>query len=166
MPTGTFGRALTGLALAWGAAALGCGGPRPSDTVSVGMGRPGGGAPLAQTRGAPEGRRIVEVRMLGDAQGYRFEPADVVIHPGDAVRWTLISGAPQSVAFGAETIPPGEAARLQDEMPSASAPLAGPLLTAPNAQYTVSFVGATPGVYRYYSAPHRAAGMTGRITVR
>lgn len=51
-------------------------------------------------------------------------------------------------------------------MPNTMSPLTGPLLSAPNQTYVVSFAGLKPGVYHYYCTPHLALGMTGVITVQ
>jgi plastocyanin len=103
--------------------------------------------------------------MLGDAQGYRFDPANLTINTGDAVRWTNVSGGPHNVTFWADSVPVGTAARLGAQMPGTTSPLSGPLLVDPDAAYTVPFSGLRPGVYRYYCTPHLALGMTGTITV-
>ena len=115
---------------------------------------------------APTSGRTVDVRMVGDASGYRFVPATVTIKPGDSVRWTNVSGGPHDVAFWSDSIPAGAGARLQSAMSQQISPLSGPLLTTPNATYTISFAGAPAGTYRYYCMPHLALGMTATIVVR
>jgi plastocyanin len=45
-------------------------------------------------------------------------------------------------------------------------PLSGPLITEPNATYTISFGGIKPGAYDYHCTPHLSFGMTGTITVQ
>ena len=114
---------------------------------------------------APASGATHDVKMLGDARGYRFEPANVTINTGDAVRRTPVSGGPHNASFWADSAPAGTAARLGARMPNTSSPLVGPLLLDPNATYTVSFAGLRPGVYRYYCTPHLALGMTGTVTV-
>ena len=37
--------------------------------------------------------------MIGDAKGYRFEPADITIKQGDAIKFIMVSGGPHNVAF-------------------------------------------------------------------
>ena len=57
-------------------------------------GQPAGGAGGAQ---AATGQTHT-VRMVGDAQGYRFEPANITVKQGDAVKWVMVSGGPHNVA--------------------------------------------------------------------
>ena len=123
---------------------------------------PEGGTAAAQ----PATGSTVDVKMLGDAQGYRFDPVNITIKVGDAVRWTNVSGGPHNVTFWPDSIPAGADAQLGANMPNTTSPLTGPLLTDPNATYTVSFAGVKPGVYKYYCTPHLALGMKGQITVQ
>lgn len=130
-----------------------------------------GGAPATApaagaAAAAPATGKTVEVRMIGDDKGYRFEPATVTIHPGDAVRWVNVSGGPHNATFWADSIPAGAQPQLAANMPNTTAPLTGPLLVEPNATYVVSFAGAKPGVYRYYCTPHLALGMKAVVTVQ
>lgn len=106
----------------------------------------------------------VEVRMIGDGTSYRFQPADVVVKPGGAVRFTMVSGAPHNIAF--EDVPAAARAQLSANMPGQIAELAGPMIMEPDESYTVSFANIPPGTYRYYCAPHLAMGMVGTVTVR
>ncbi|HEY0778251.1 MAG TPA: plastocyanin/azurin family copper-binding protein [Gemmatirosa sp.] len=115
---------------------------------------------------APATGATHDVKMIGDANGYRFDPANVTIRAGDAVRWTNVSGGPHNVSFWADSMPAGAAAQLGAQMPNTTDPLIGPLLVEPNAAYTVAFAGLAPGVYHYYCTPHLALGMRGTITVR
>lgn len=107
-----------------------------------------------------------DVKMIGDATGYRFEPATLTIKAGDAVRWTVVSGPPHNVSFWADSIPQGAAAPLGANMPETTAPLVGPLRNTPNETYTVSFAGVPAGSYTYYCTPHLALGMKAALTVQ
>lgn len=120
----------------------------------------GGGSAMAVTG------KTIDVKMVGDAKGYRFEPANFSIKVGDGARFTNVSGGPHDVTFWPDSIPSGVAAQLSANMPNTTAPLTGPLLTAPNQTYVVSFAGLKPGVYHYYCTPHLALGMKGVITVQ
>lgn len=104
--------------------------------------------------------------MIGDASGYRFDPASLTIKAGDGVRWTVVSTPPHNVTFWPDSIPSGANASLQANMQQTTAPLTGPLLINPSQTYLVSFSGARPGVYHYYCTPHLAVGMKGSITVQ
>ncbi len=110
--------------------------------------------------------KTIDVKMVGDAKGYRFEPANFSVKVGDGARFTNVSGGPHEVTFWPDSIPAGVAAQLSANMPNTMAPLTGPLLTAPNQTYVVSFAGLKPGVYHYYCTPHLALGMKGVITVQ
>src|SRR5687767_1655333 len=46
-----------------------------------------------------------EVKMVGDAQGYRFEPANITVKAGDGIKFTTVSGGPHNVAFDVATVP-------------------------------------------------------------
>ena len=104
--------------------------------------------------------------MLGDATGYRFDPATVTIKKGDAVRWTVVSGPPHNVTFWPDSIPQGASAQLGANMPQTMAPLSGPLESTIGGTYTVSFAGVPAGTYKYYCTPHLAMGMKGQVTVQ
>ena len=129
-----------------------------SPTTSSGMNSAGAAAAVTG--------KMTDVKMVGDAKGYRFEPANFTIKVGDGARFTNVTGGPHDVTFWPDSIPAGAAIQLNANMPNAMASLTGPLLTAPNQTYTVSFAGLTPGVYHYYCTPHLALGMTGVITVQ
>lgn len=107
-----------------------------------------------------------DVRMVGDAKGYRFEPATLSIKAGDGVRWTMVSGGPHNVSFWPDSIPTGAAAQLAGAMAKQISPLVGPLLMQPNETYTISFGGASKGTYHYFCTPHLALKMYGTIAVQ
>lgn len=142
----------------------------PDEGAAASTGAPATSAPAASTPTAspaqPANGRTVDVQMVGDASGYRFVPATVTIKVGDTVRWTNVSGGPHDVTFWSDSMPSGAASRLQASMTQTTAPLTGPLLTAPNATYTISFAGASAGAYGYYCTPHLALGMKGKIVVQ
>lgn len=110
--------------------------------------------------------KMTDVKMVGDAKGYRFEPANFTVKVGDGARFTNVTGGPHDVTFWPDSIPAGMAAKLNSNMPNTTTPLTGPLLSAPNQRYVVSFAGLKPGVYHYYCTPHLALGMKGAITVQ
>lgn len=113
---------------------------------------------------APTGKTW-EVKMLGDAQGYRFEPKTLTIKQGDAVKFIMVSGGPHDVTFWADSIPSGAEAQLDANMQNHTAPLTAPMSINPNDAYTVSFAGVPDGLYKYYCTPHLAMGMVAQITV-
>jgi plastocyanin len=123
----------------------------------------------AHTTSAPHvatAPKTVDVKMLGDASGYRFSPDKITINRGDTVKFTLVSGPPHNVVFWDDSIPKGAAAKLGKAMPKTVGPLTGPFLLNAGDTYTVSFAGLLAGTYQYYCAPHLALGMHARIEVK
>jgi plastocyanin len=115
---------------------------------------------------APATGTTHEVKMIGDAKGYRFEPADITIKQGDAVKWIMVSGGPHNVAFLNLTDPTTKA-QLNANMPGQHmAEDSSPLLMNPNETYTISFAKIPAGKYDYDCTPHAAMGMKGTITVQ
>ena len=106
------------------------------------------------------------VRMVGDAQGYRYEPANITIKRGDAVKWVMVSGGPHDVDFDENGIPGGAAAQLQANMQKSPGGLSSPMMMQPNEEYTVSFAGVPAGAYNYVCKPHLAMNMKGVVTVQ
>ena len=126
----------------------------------------GGAATAGAVAAAPITGKTIEVKMIGDAQGYRFDPATITVKVGDGIKFTNVTGGPHNVTFSADSIPAGTAAQLGANMPNTTSPLTGPLLINANDSYTVSFAGLKPGTYHFYCTPHLALGMKGVITVQ
>jgi len=136
------------------------------------------GAPTAGQAPAPAGQAALPaaaaggagtthtVKMLGDAQGYRFEPANLTVKAGDVVSFVNVSGGPHNAAFTPDEIPDDVEAVLSKNMPNQMSALNGPLLVNPNETYAISFAGIKPGAYPYICAPHVAMNMKGIITVQ
>ncbi len=125
----------------------------------------GAGGAAAQ-RAPAAGPATHRVRMVGDERGYRFEPAQLTVAPGDRVTFVLVSGAPHNVQFDEATVPAAAKARLAANMPDAVSELVGPMLATPDQSYTVSFAGVPAGTYKYVCTPHAAMNMAGTIVVR
>ena len=115
---------------------------------------------------APATGQTHEVKMVGDEKGYRFEPANLTVKAGDAVKFTMVSGGPHNVAFQEAEIPAAGKAQLTANIPNAAAPLTSQMLLNPNEAVTVSFANVAPGAYNYHCTPHLAMGMKGVITVQ
>ena len=113
---------------------------------------------------APITGKTVEVKMIGDGQTYKFDPANVTIKAGDGVKFTMVSGGPHNVAF--LDVPAAAKAQLMANMPNQMKELTSPMMMNPNENYTVSFAKVTPGAYNYHCEPHAAMGMKGTITVQ
>lgn len=129
---------------------------------------PPAGQPAAGGAGAaqPATGQTHTVRMVGDAQGYRFEPANITIKRGDAVKWVMVSGGPHNVAFDANGIPSGAQTQLSANMPNQQGPMSSPMMMNANEEYTVSFAGVPAGAYNYVCTPHLAMNMKGVVTVQ
>ena len=159
-----------GLALFAGAAVLGAarrrreeGGLRPRQRPDPGS--DGRSDRRAVAKVAATGASTT-IKMIGDDKGYRFEPADVTIKSGDAVKFVMVTGGPHNVAFDPTTIPADGKAQLDANMDSKIAELSSPMLMNPNEKYTISFGGVKPGVYPFHCTPHLAMNMKGTITVQ
>lgn len=124
-------------------------------------------APVAgAVAAAPVTGTIHDVKMIGDAKGYRFEPATITIKEGDGIRYTNITGGPHDVAFDPALIPAAVKPQLSANMPNQMSDLAGPLLVQPNATYTISFAKIPAGTYEAHCTPHLAMNMKQTITVQ
>lgn len=105
------------------------------------------------------------VNMVVTANGeYRFEPAQITIKQGDAIKWVMVSGGPHNVAF--QNVADAAKAQLIANMPNQASELSSPMFMNPNEEYTVSFAGIPAGTYDYICTPHLALGMTGKVTVQ
>ncbi|HEY8166174.1 MAG TPA: plastocyanin/azurin family copper-binding protein [Gemmatimonadaceae bacterium] len=108
-----------------------------------------------------------EVKMVGDAKGYRFEPANITVKAGDGIKFTVVSGGPHNVAFDPATIATDVKGQLDANMGSDKmGELSSALKTNPGESVTVSFADIKPGKYPYHCTPHLAMGMKGEITVQ
>jgi plastocyanin len=172
-----------GFAVAVGVIALGaCAGgePRPGDTthVAVDTTAPAGttttgntATPAGTTSGsvtmAPITGKLHEIRMLGDAQGYRFEPANFTVKQGDGAKFIVVSGPPHNVAFDPATVPPDVRPQLDANMGTDKmGELSSSMKMNPGESITVSFGNIKPGKYPYNCTPHLALNMKGVITVQ
>jgi plastocyanin len=170
-----------GLALAASVFVLGaCAGgeKNPADTVGVAVDT---AAPVATTTPsttpaapaastgtmAPITGTTHEVKMIGDAKGYRFEPANITVKAGDGIKFTTVTGGPHNVAFDPATIPADVKGQLDANMgPDKMSELSSALKTNPGESVTISFANIKPGKYPYHCTPHLAMGMKGEITVQ
>jgi plastocyanin len=125
---------------------------------------PAGGAVAA----APATGKTIEVKMLGDEKGYRFDPANITVKEGDAIKFTNVSGGPHSVGFDPAKVPPAAQPQLGANMPGdhSMGALEGPMLLQPNETYVISFAKIPAGSYDFHCTPHLALGMKGVITVQ
>lgn len=162
-----------GLALVASAAVLGaCGGGEKTADTSNAAAAPAAAAPAAAAPAAgavakvPATGTTHTVKMLSDDKGYRFDPADITIKSGDAIKFVTISGQPHNIAFDPATLPADVKAQLDANMDNKMAELQSPMLMNPNEEYTISFGGIKPGTYEFHCTPHLAMNMKGTITVQ
>jgi plastocyanin len=114
---------------------------------------------------APATGKTIEVKMIGDASGYKFQPADITVKQGDAVKFIMVSGGPHNVAFQNVTDAAAKA-QLDANMSGAKmGELSSPMLMQPNEAYTISFANVPAGKYDFICTPHAAMNMKGSITV-
>jgi plastocyanin len=105
--------------------------------------------------------------MIGDAKGYRFEPANFTVKAGDGAKFVVTSGGPHNVAFDPATIPADVRPQLDANMGAEKmGELSSALKTNPGESVTISFGNLKPGQYPYHCTPHLALGMKGVITVQ
>jgi plastocyanin len=170
-----------GFAVAVGVIALGaCAGgeKKPADTTHVAVDTSstttttttgttttptaGGAVALAPITGATK-----TVNMVGDAKGYRFEPANITVKQGDAIKFVVVSGGPHNVAFDPATIPADVKGQLDANMGTDKmGELSSNMKMNAGESITVSFGNIKPGQYPYHCTPHLALNMKGVITVQ
>ncbi len=165
-----------GIALGVGAMVLGaCAGGDPANTDTVGIAMDTTAAPVTTpvvpATGGPVAMAAItgtthEVKMVGDAQGYRFEPANITVKAGDGIKFTMVSGGPHNVAFDPATIPADVQPQLDANISEKMGMLSSALKMNPNETITVSFAGIKPGAYPFNCTPHLALGMKGVVTVQ
>jgi len=138
----------------------------PSAAPAPSTATPAPGAATSSLAAAPITGKTWEMKMVGDAKGYRFEPAALTIKVGDGVKFIMESGGPHNIAFDSTGVPAGAAAQLSANMPNQMAPMQSNFMMNPNDSYTVSFAKVPTGVYNVHCVPHLAMGMKGTITVQ
>ncbi len=156
---------VTGAAIVLGACG---GGDKAADSATPAVDSTAAAPAPAPMAGAmvPITGTIHEVKMLGDAQGYRFEPADITVSAGDGIKFVFVNGGPHNVAFDAATVPAEFRAVMAGNMPEQSGELMGKMLLSEGETYTISLGGVAPGTYEYNCTPHLAMNMKGKITVQ
>ncbi|MEO0535141.1 MAG: plastocyanin [Cyanobacteria bacterium P01_A01_bin.123] len=101
---------------------------------------------------APAAASGYEVKMGSDSGLLVFEPSTITVKAGDTVTWVNNKMAPHNVIF--DLSDKGLADKLSHSQ----------LTFAPGENYSSTF-DVDPGEYTYYCAPHRGAGMVGKIIV-
>jgi plastocyanin len=115
---------------------------------------------------APAIHATINVKMIGDGKGYRFDPSTITAKVGDSITFTNVAGGPHNVTFWADSIPAGTAAALQADMPKTTAPLTSPLFETDGEVWTMSTANLKPGTYKLYCLPHLPLSMHGQLVVQ
>ncbi|MEL6456435.1 MAG: plastocyanin [Cyanobacteria bacterium J06623_5] len=97
------------------------------------------------------------VKMGSDSGLLVFEPATITVAKGDTVTWENNKMAPHNVIFDENNVPGGK--DVADKLTNKQ------LTFAPGESYSSTF-DVEPGEYTYYCAPHRGAGMVGKVIVQ
>jgi plastocyanin len=166
-----------GIALAASAVVLGAcagGDKNAGDTTAVAVDTTAAPAAAAPAPAAPGGAATAaaitgtthEVKMIGDATGYKFDPANITVKAGDGIKFTVVNGGPHNVAFDPATIPADVQGQLDANISEKQGQLSSALKTNAGESVTISFANIKPGKYPYHCTPHLALGMKGEITVQ
>ena len=145
--------------------ACGGGAEKAADSATTAAPPAAAPAPSGAVAAAPVTGTVHEVRMVGDAQGYRYEPANITVKPGDGIKFINASGGPHNVAFDPAAIPADQKDQLFANMPN-SMDGSSPTFTVQDETWTLSLGNIKPGKYPYYCTPHLAMNMKGEITVQ
>ena len=125
---------------------LACGGERAAD------GAPADGPAAGGSAAAAADGDVIEIRLITDEQGNRFEPAAVEAEQGDILRLVLVSGV-HNLNF------------LPDSNPGATGlPPASDMLQLPGQTLDIP-VTMKPGHYFFQCDPHALLGMVGHLEV-
>jgi plastocyanin len=172
-----------GIALLAGATVLSaCGGENKSATdtaaanaAATSTATPSTATPAPSTSTTPAAGAVAsapitgtthEVKMIGDATGYKFEPANITVKSGDGIKFVMVSGGPHNVAFQ-NVADAAVRAQLDANMPGQHmGEASSPMIMQPNEAYTVSFGKVPAGKYDYICVPHAAMNMKGIVTVQ
>ncbi len=148
-------------------AACGGGESAPADTAATpaaDAAAPAGPATLAPITGTTH-----EIKMIQDAQGYRFDPANLTIKAGDGVKFTAVSGFPHNVVFEAANLSAAVRAQLDANFGDGKQEgmeLTSKMYVAEGESITISFANIPAGQYPFNCTPHLAMNMKGVITVQ
>ena len=146
------------------------GGEKKADAAKAPEAAPAAAAPAAAAPAggvAPITGTTHEVKMIGDASGYKFEPAAITVKAGDGIKFTFVSGGPHNVAIDPAAVPADVKSALDanfgaDKMGELSSKM---LLNAGEST-TISFGGIKAGVYEFHCTPHLAMNMKIKVTVQ
>jgi plastocyanin len=124
-----------------------------------------GTASSTLVQASPREPKTHVVKMLGDREGYRYDPADLTIRANDLVRFELVSGGPHNVAFDPASLSREARVAIGAGIPNPMMELVTQMLLDAGESVTISFAGVPPGTYEFISTPHLVMGQKGRIRV-
>ena len=159
------GSALVASAIVLGA----CGGGEkaPATDSAAAPAAAAAAAPAVTGAAAPITGTMHEVKMVGDAAGYRYEPANITVKAGDGIKFVFVSMGPHNVAFDPAVIPADVKGQLDANLGTEKiAELSGKLMMVAGESFTLSLGNIKPGAYPYFCTPHLAMNMKGVITVQ
>ncbi len=155
---------LTGIAAVLALGALACGKKADQGQANAAAATPAT-TPATAAAAEPTGP-VVEVKMMGSGNVFKYNPSTITVPAGGTVRFINVEGGPHNVSFYADSIPAGAAEKLNAAMANRMDNLAGPFLINANDHYDVSFAGLPTGTYKGFCTPHQALGMHFVLTVK
>ena len=142
-----------------------CGGSSESAPAAEETAAPAPAAEAAPAAAAAVTGTTHEIKMIGDEKGYRFEPANLTVKAGDAVKYVFVSGGPHNVAFEGAALSADVKKQLDANFSAKMAELSSNMMLNAGESVTVSFAGIPAGKYPFNCTPHLAMNMKGVITV-
>ncbi|MGA7937747.1 MAG: plastocyanin [Kovacikia sp.] len=108
---------------------------------------------------SPAAAASYTVKLGSDKGQLVFDPATLNVKPGDTVKWVINKVPPHNVVFDDKAIPGQDKALAKS--------LSHPQLEmTPGAGFEVTLPkDLAAGEYSYFCAPHRSAGMVGKLVV-
>jgi plastocyanin len=107
---------------------------------------------------APASAAEYTVKMGSDSGLLVFEPSSINVKPGDTVKWVVNKVPPHNVQFDAKQVP-GQDRALAKALSHQALEMGG-------SSFSVTIPKDAPaGEYTYFCAPHRSAGMVGKVVV-
>jgi plastocyanin len=109
---------------------------------------------------SPASAETYTVKMGSDSGMLVFSPDKLTVKPGDTVKWVINKVPPHNVVFDDKQVPGQDKALAKS--------LSHPQLEmTPGASFELTVPKDTPaGDYTFFCAPHRSAGMVGKLTVQ
>jgi plastocyanin len=158
-----------GVALLAGMAvlALACGAGEPKDSASTTAAMTPDDMPDAGPATlSPITGTVHVVNMVGDAGGYRYEPASINAKAGDGVRFVMLSGGPHNVAFDPALIPARQKDQLWANLGENSMDGSSGMMITDGEEWVLSLGNLAAGTYPFVCTPHFGSDMKGQIIIK